>query len=136
MFGNLSWRVWIIFRLNLKTLFWRYMFLFTYPLQILLSNVFPINMICNFGGWLQNYLTTAEQFWASMFHCSRPAIQFCQEICSRGYSIVLANICGSYFSKIVAYDVFAVFAVLRTGKGGKYSFKILGKSKIGLFLVC
>ena len=41
VFLKLSWRVQIIFRLNFKTLFWRYMLSLYLPLQILLSNVFP-----------------------------------------------------------------------------------------------
>ena len=41
VFGNLSRRVWIIFRLNFKTFFWRCMLSLYLALQILLSNVLP-----------------------------------------------------------------------------------------------
>ena len=39
-----------------------------------------IIMICNFGGWPQNYVTMLEAFSTSMLHCFRPAVQFSYEI--------------------------------------------------------
>ena len=33
-------------------------------------------MNCNFGVWLQDYLTTPEAFSTSMLNCFRPAVQF------------------------------------------------------------
>ena len=64
VFVNLSTHVWIIFHLNFKTFFCRYM----------ISLYLPINVICYFGGWLQNYLTTPKAFQTSIVklgnHCT------------------------------------------------------------------
>ena len=52
----------------------------------------PINMICNFSSWTQNYITTPEICWTSMLHCFWPAVQFSQKnIFSTTYLIVLAR---------------------------------------------
>ena len=69
-----------------------------------------------------------------LFSFAKKFAQGATQLCWQISVVLIFHIRNVY--KIVAYDVFAVFAVLRTGKGGKYSFKILGKSKIGLFLVC
>ena len=50
MFVNLSRRVWIIFCLNFKTFFWRYMLSLNLPLHINVSNVFPKRTIIFVAG--------------------------------------------------------------------------------------
>ena len=59
VFVNLSRRVCIIFRLNFKTFFWRYMVSLYLPLRSFYRfSQATINMICTFGSWPQNYFTT------------------------------------------------------------------------------
>ena len=106
MLLNLSRCLWVIFHLNLKTLFWRYMPSLYFPSLDSPKYRFSqgtINKICSFGGWPQNYLTRLEALRISMgvfrslyylhvtskLHCFRLAVQFSRDICSRTYSIVL-----------------------------------------------
>ena len=109
MFVNLSWRVWIIFRLNFKKFLWRYMLALCLPLLFLLNKVFSKKtsmMICNFGGWHRIYLTTPKAFWTSMLHCFKPAVRFSlEDLLDRAgemFVVHVFDICNVY--KIVAYD--------------------------------
>ena len=91
--------VWIIFRLSFKTFFWRYMLSFYCPFRSFEVTIFlkNINIICNFGGWSQNYLNMPKAFWTNMLYSFRPTVQFSRKICSTPYSIVPSRCLWSLF---------------------------------------
>ena len=128
--------VWIL------TFSWLYMLSLYFSLQILLSNVFLRNhqyIICNFGGWPQNYLTTPEAFWTSMLHCFRPTVQFSREISSRTYSIVLARCLWSLFLTFVvlmklSHMIDCIHSIEFRCEDGRYGFEISWKHRRLVFV--
>ena len=134
---NLSRLVCIIFRSNFKTFSGDISFLFTCAFRSLLVMFFPRNhqyMICHFVSWPQNYLTTPEAFWTSMFHCFRPAVQFSRETCSRTYLISLAKCLWSLFLTFVMFMklslmIGCIYRIEVGCKDGRCGFEISGKHR-------
>ena len=125
--------VWIIFCLNLKTFFWRYMVSLYLPRQILLSNIFPKESI-----WFVVLATGLriisprprhfEQVWSIV---SGLLFSFPEKFAQGPTRSCWQDVCGSYFWHLQCLWNFhlwlAVFRVLRSGKDGRYSFEISRK---------
>ena len=121
MFVNLSWHVWIIFCLNFKTFFWRYILSLYFPFQILL-NVFP----------------KEPSIWyhtRSILNKYAPLFQACCSVFARNLLKGLLNhageMSGCYFwhvQQLWNYCLWlAVLTVLRSGKDERYGFEVSWK---------
>ena len=80
VFVNLSWRAYIIFCLNSKTFFWRYMLSLYFPLQVLLSNDFPKEPLVWFVILVAGLRIISPCLRHSEQVCSI-VVQFSREIC-------------------------------------------------------
>ena len=135
-FVNLSWRVSIIFSLNFKTFFWQYMLPLYLPLQILLSNVFPKELSI----WFVILVTGLRII--------PPLLRHSEQVCSFVSGLLFSfpkkftqwptklgwqDDCGPYFWHLQCLWNcclwLTLFTVLRSGKDGRYGFKISWKHR-------
>ena len=134
--GKFIAAVWIIFSLNFKTFFWRYM-LSPYLSLILLSNVFP-----------KEPSIYDLQFWwlASELSHLGHSEQVCSIVsgllfsfCSRTYSIDMARCLWSLYLTFVMFMILllmiaCIHNIVVGCKDGRYDFKISGKHQRLVFV--
>ena len=120
-----------------KKYFWQYMLSLYLPLQILLSSIFPketsiwfLILMAGLGSILP-HRRHPEQV---CFHCFRPALfSFPEKFAQRPTRSCLRDACDPYFWHLQCLSNcclwLVVFTEFRSGKDGRYDFKIYRKHR-------
>ena len=140
MFVNLSQRVWIIFRLNFKTFFWRCILSLYLPLQILLSKVFFKETSIWFAILVVGLriISTGPRHSEQVCSIVLGMLSSFPETFAEGTTQSRwRDVCGPYFWHLQCLWNcrlwLAVFTVFRLCKDGRYGFKISRKHRILAF---
>ena len=142
VFVNLSQCVWVIFCLNFKTFFWRYMLSLYIPLQILLSNIFPKEPSPRFV----TFVAGLRIIWSHPRHSEQVCSIFSVLLFSFPKKFVQGptwscwwDVCHPYFWYLQwlwnCHLWLTVFTGLRLGKDGRYRFEVSWKHRKLTFIL-